>query len=79
MTRFGAHGIAGNSDPGFDVRYYDPVFLTGARSDIMNRIYVVLVLVAGMGLLMANTSFAQTAHKHHHRHHHHRPHHAATH
>ena len=40
----------------------------------MSKLYVALVLAAGMGLLMANTSFAQTAHKHHHHHHHHKHH-----
>jgi hypothetical protein len=40
----------------------------------MNRLHVVVLLLAGMSLLAANASFAQAPHKVHHRHHHHHHH-----
>jgi hypothetical protein len=36
----------------------------------MKKLSLALIVTAGMSLLMANASFAQTPHKHHHKHHH---------
>ena len=48
----------------------------GSRLEIMSRVFITMLVTAGMAMFLANASFAQAPHKHHAKAHHHARHHA---